>query len=286
MKPILKGWSDDEKYYLEDEKGVKFLLRLTDISLYEKKLKEFENIKQLSKLDFNMSKPLEFGTCDGNKKVYSILTWIDGDDAIESLLKLSETTQYKLGYKAGQILREIHTLRPVKVIQPWEKTINIKINKTIEFYNDCGFKIEDDETIINYILDNERYLKARPITFQHGDYHLGNMIITVEGDLGIIDFNRSSYGDPWEEYDRFIFTWKESRFFARGQLDGYFDNNVPEEFFKVMSIYNARNLIASIPWSLNFGAEDLRTAVENAKLVYDAYDGFTSCIPDWYRRAK
>jgi hypothetical protein len=36
----------------------------------------------------------------------------------------------------------------------------------------------------------------------------------------------------------------------------------------------------------NSGVEDLRTAVENAKLVYDAYDGFTSCIPDWYRRAK
>lgn len=286
IRPILKGWSDDQKYYIEDERGEKLLLRVSDVSLYDKRLEEFENIKQLSKLDINMPKPIEFGTYNENKKVYSLLTWVEGDDAIEMLPKLDERTQYKLGFKAGQILEKIHTLRPTIKIQPWDKTIDIKIKKTIDFYRNCGFKIKNDDIIINYILDNEKYLKLRPITFQHGDYHLGNMIITKEGDLSIIDFNRSSYGDPWEEFDRFIFTWKENVTFARGQIEGYFKNEVPEDFFKVMSIYNARNLIASIPWSLDFGEEDLRIAVENSNLVYEAYEGFTSYIPNWYRRVK
>lgn len=286
IKPILKGWSDDQKYYLEAENGQKLLLRLSDISLYEKKLEEFKNLKRLSKSDINMSKPIEFGTCDENKKVYSLLTWIEGDDAIQMLPKLDEKIQYELGYKAGQILKKIHTLKPTMRIQPWNKTIDIKIKKTIDFYNNCGLRFKNDEIIINYILDNKKHLKDRPITFQHGDYHLGNMIITKEGDLGIIDFNRFSYGDPWEEYDRFVFTWKESDSFARGQIEGCFNNDIPEEFFKVMSVYNAKNLIASIPWSLNFGEEDLRIAIENANLVYETYKGFTSCIPTWYRRVK
>jgi aminoglycoside phosphotransferase (APT) family kinase protein len=283
IKPILKGWSDDEKFYMEDDNGAKFLLRLSDISLYDKRLEEFESLKQLSELGLSISNPIEFGTLNDNKKVYSILTWIDGVDALDVVPKLSESRQYELGYNAGLILQKIQSLKPTKPIQPWNKTIGIKIKKTIEFYNNCGFKIKNDSIIIDYILSHERFLKDRPITFQHGDYHLGNMIISNESNLSIIDFNRFSFGDPWEEFDRLIFTWKESVFFARGQIDGYFNNDVPEEFFKILSIYNARNLIASIPWSLSYSDQDLEIAIVNAKLVYDSYDGFNSYIPKWYK---
>lgn len=52
-------------------------------------------------------------------------------------------------------------------------------------------------------MESNRYLlEGRPQTFQHGDYHVGNMIITKSRELGIIDLNRFDYGDPWEEFNR------------------------------------------------------------------------------------
>lgn len=35
IEPIDKGWSGDKKYYVENIKGQKFLLRVSDISEYE-----------------------------------------------------------------------------------------------------------------------------------------------------------------------------------------------------------------------------------------------------------
>ena len=41
-EPINKGWSKDKKYCVTDEKGVKYLYRVSDISEYEAKKHEFE----------------------------------------------------------------------------------------------------------------------------------------------------------------------------------------------------------------------------------------------------
>lgn len=102
--------------------------------------------------------------------------------------------------------------------------------------------------------------------------------------MGIIDFNRSEYGDPWREYDRFIFTWGESLEFANGQIHGCFDNNVPDEFLKLMALYGARNLIASVLWAARFGEKELKVAFRNIEKVYDSYNGFSTSIPNRYRK--
>ena len=37
VKPLLKGWSKDKEFILEDVDGHRYLLRLSDKALYEKK---------------------------------------------------------------------------------------------------------------------------------------------------------------------------------------------------------------------------------------------------------
>lgn len=283
IQPIHKGWSEDLKFFIENKKGEKFLLRLSKIDYFEKKKLEYENLFLVAELGVNMSKPVSFGICSGGSMVYELLTWLEGKEAIDVLPSLSKEEQYNYGLKAGKILKKMHKLKPQTKKEAWESRYKRKIDIVIKAYKQSGKTIENDEVIIDYIRENESYLKDRPITFQHGDFHLGNMLITPDGDLGIIDFNRSSYGDPWEEYDRFIFTWKHSIEFALGQIHGYFDSNVPDDFFKLMSLYNARNLIASVPWSITFGNQELEETFENIRLVYEAYDGFKRYIPNWYR---
>lgn len=282
IEPIYKGWSEDKKFFIEDNNGFKFILRLSDINLYERKKIEYENLIDLSKLEINMSIPVKFGTCNNGKNVYSLLTWIDGEDAIDILPTLPRSKQYELGVEAGKILQKIHTIKPKDNNESWESIYLRKIEKGINLYKECGYRIENEEMVINFIREHKKYLKDRPTTFQHGDYHIGNMIITPDKKLGIIDFNRSSYGDPWEEYDRFVFTWGDSKDFANGQIHGYFNNEVPEDFFKLMSLYNARNCIASIPWSIPFGEKDLKVALENNNKINDSYNGFKNYIPNWY----
>lgn len=58
------------------------------------------------------------------------------------------------------------------------------------------YNVDED---INYEL-----LNGRTQSYQHGDYHVGNMIISPDNALSIIDFNRSDFGDPWEEFNRIV----------------------------------------------------------------------------------
>lgn len=61
IKKIEYGWSSDEKYYIEDNKNNKYLLRISTADAYEQKKKEFEVVKKFNTLDFQMSRAIEFG---------------------------------------------------------------------------------------------------------------------------------------------------------------------------------------------------------------------------------
>lgn len=105
---IQKGWSGDKKYRVTDNNGNKFLLRVSPIEQYEFKKKEFEMMQHVEALGIPMCGPLEFGVSEDG--VYSIQTWIDGDDAEEMIPTLSSTNQYAYGLEAGRILRKIHSI--------------------------------------------------------------------------------------------------------------------------------------------------------------------------------
>ena len=107
---ITKGWSSDEKYRIETVDGQILLLRISDISCFEAKKKEFEIVEKYSKLGFAMSMPVDFGTCNNGKSCYMLLTYIEGKDLEEVLPQLSEKEQYLLGREAGKILKKIHSI--------------------------------------------------------------------------------------------------------------------------------------------------------------------------------
>jgi len=78
IEPIVKGWSLDKKYYIENDKKKKMLLRISDVSEYSSKHQEYEYIKSLAKLEINMPYPLDFGVCSNNTFMYSLFSWVDG----------------------------------------------------------------------------------------------------------------------------------------------------------------------------------------------------------------
>jgi aminoglycoside phosphotransferase (APT) family kinase protein len=282
IEPVNKGWSEDKKYYIETAAGGKLLLRVADISQYERKKTEFEMMKQVAALGVPMSQPLDFGICDNGKSVYSLLTWCDGEDVEIDLPRLTETEQYVLGIKSGEILKKMHSIPAPKELEEWSTHFNRKTNYRLERYKACGIKFDGDNKIIDYIENNRYLLSGRPQCFHHGDYHVGNMIISPDNELSIIDFNRWDFGDPWEEFNRIVWSAAVSPHFATGQIRGYFGGEPPIEFFKLLAFYISSNTISSIYWAIPFGDEEIATMKNQAKDVLSWFDNMSNPVPTWY----
>ena len=283
IEQVKKGWSGDGKYYIETRDGQKLLLRLADIAQFESKRAEYDVVQRLAKLDIPMSMPVDFGVCSGGSQVYTLLTWVDGAEATDVLPSLSEEGQYDLGLEAGRYLRQIHSIPAPKDLPAWELRFNRKIDRNIANYRACGIKFPGDEQMIQYIEDNRSLLEGREQTMQHGDYHVGNMVIGAGEKLGIIDFNRWDYGDPWDEFNRIIFSVNVSKPFATGSIDGYFNSKVPDLFFRMMALYIASTALSSIPWSIPLGEGEVKIARRNIDGIMDYYQGFSTYVPKWYR---
>lgn len=278
---IDKGWSNDKKYCVITDSDEYLLLRISDIKEYDIKEIEFNSLKLLDSINNIMSRPIEFGICNNGKNVFMLLTWIKGEDADKKILSYSLEKQYQLGFEAGEILKKIHSIS-IKKNNLWENRFNLKIDKKILTYEKCSVKFNGSEDIINYINKNRYLLKNRIECFQHGDYHLSNMIITEDDSIGIIDFNRFDYGDPWEEFNRITWCVDVSPEFASGRINGYFDNKVPLEFFKLLGLYIGSNQLSSVPWAINFGQKQIDVMLNQVKNVLRYYDNFKSIIPSWY----
>lgn len=278
---IDKGWSRDKKYCVTDENGTRYLLRVSDISEYDAKKAEFEMMRQVSALGVPMCQPIEFGVCD--EGVFSLQSWIDGDDAEEVISTLSDTEQYVYGLEAGRILKKIHSIPAPSSQEDWEARFNRKMDYKIQKYNECPLKYENGQAFIDYINENRYLLKDRLQTYQHGDYHIGNMMIGRDKKLYIIDFNRNDFGDPWEEFNRIVWCAQKSPLFASGMVNGYFGNDVPLEFWKLLALYISSNTLSSVPWAIPFGEEQIGVMVNQAKEVLEWYENMKNPVPAWYK---
>ncbi|MCL2815042.1 MAG: phosphotransferase, partial [Oscillospiraceae bacterium] len=279
IEPINKGWSEDKKYCVTKADGTKLLLRVTPISRYETRKSLFDMLGRVAALDIPMCMPVEFGACENG--VYSFQSWIDGEDLEIVLPRLSEAKQYVLGVKSGEIARKMHCIPAPDAQEEWETRFNRKTDMKIKKYNECGLRFDGDEHVLAYIEQNRDLLKNRPQCFQHGDYHIGNMMIEC-GELKIIDFDRYDFGDPWEEFKRIVWSAAASPHFATGQLRGYFGGEPPIEFFKLLTFYIASNTLSSIYWAVPFGQSELDTMMKQARDVLEWFDNMQNPVPAWY----
>jgi aminoglycoside phosphotransferase (APT) family kinase protein len=281
MTPITKGWSDDKKYSVIMADGKKYLLRISPIEHHNRKKHEFEMMQRVATLGVPMCQPIEFGICD--EGVYSLQSWIDGNDAEEMLPLLPNTEQYNYGLEAGKVLKQLHSLPISSTQEDWEIRFNSKIDRKIQMYSDCTIKYKNGQAFIDYINANRKLLKNRPQCFQHGDYHIGNMMIDNDGKLKIIDFDRYDYGDPWEEFNRIVWSVQKAPLFASGMVNGYFDNNVPFSFWQILALYISSNTLSSIPWAIPFGQIEIDTMINLAIEVLNWYDNMKNPVPTWYK---
>lgn len=104
-------------------------MRVSDKSKLDYKKIEFDTMEKVASFGVPMCKPISIELCDD--EVHSLHEWIDGRDAIDSILTYSENQQYTYGVEAGKILRKIHTIPATEVCEDWEIFFNLKIDDKI-----------------------------------------------------------------------------------------------------------------------------------------------------------
>lgn len=279
---ITKGWSDDIKYIIRTQAGEKRLLRISDIKKLDSKKKEYEVIQKYARLGLEMSKPIAFGTCNQGKNVYMLLSWIEGADLETVLARLPEQEQYELGRSAGTILRAIHSI-PVAEEDVPEKSKKEKKLRQLLTYENSQVRIAEDEIAISYVKEKIDKIWSKPPVYQHGDFHPGNLILTPEHTIGVIDFNRWEVGDPYEEFYKLeSFATEISIPYSIGQIDAYFEDEIPDDFWEILAVYVAHASLYSIKWAEKFGQSEIDGMVKRCRAAFLHYDNFKRTIPTWY----
>ena len=90
-------------------------------------------------------------------------------------------------------------------------------------------------------------------------------------------------GDPYEEFYKLeCFGIEVSVPYSIGQIDEYFDDEIPNDFWGALAVYCAHAALFSIKWAEQFGQSDVDGMVERCKRAFENYDNFNSIIPKWY----
>lgn len=278
---IARGMAGDEKY--QCVRGDKeFLLRIADGEDYEEKKREFEHLKKLGEVGLPVPKFIELTKSDDDK-VFTLLSWIPGEEAEKLIPDMSREEQYELGEQAGRILRSIHDAAPVTDdSKSWYERYFEVITPRIDSYKTEGVPFEGSDRILNFIEENKHLMKSRPLCRHHGDYHTGNLIVN-DGKLWVIDWHTmdfESIGDPWYEFNRLDTKYSE---FAKGQIDAYFDGRVPDEFWRLFALYISASAITSIVWAKYWAPDKLDEIMGLNRSVLKLFNNMDNPIPKWYR---
>lgn len=282
VEPLLKGWSGDKKYVLQGKAGEKYVLRLSDHSLYEKKKNQFDLLQRIGKLGLHCSRPVDFGVAaDG--AVYMLLSYLEGADGETAVAGMTDREAYLLGAEAGGVLRHLHAVDiPPQELTWWDR-YQEKMPRKIAALKACAYTLPMQDQILDYYETHCEIMKERPLVLCHGDYHLGNMIVD-HGKVGIIDFDKNGVADPYDDLKPFCWNVMVSAYFETGLIDGYFDGRIPDGFWETLKFYTAESLISHLPWSVKFGRQELATAQKVAGYQMQWYDDFRRVIPAWYKK--
>lgn len=277
---INKGWSNDDKY-LVSYHSKRYLLRISSIKSHSKVIKMFDFMNKVNDLSIPICKPVDYMI--KNDEIHALYTYIDGHDLVDVLSDYSKEKQYFLGFLSGKYLQKIHTIDIEEPSNLWSIKFNQKIDSKIKQFKESQLKVLEINDFIEYVDKHRHLLLNRPQCFHHGDYHIGNFMMDNHQNLIIIDFEKFDFGDPWEEFNRIVWSAQKSHEFASGMINGYFNDNVPHHFWKLLLLYISNNTISSLPWGLAISEEEYQVMLNQMHEILEWYDHFDRIIPKWYK---
>lgn len=284
VEKIGRGMSSDIKYKVKSADEGTLLLRLSSLDTDADKEQEYHRMQKLYQNHISVPRPIEFGRTEDGTMIYSLTEWVEGETLEAALKRKSPKEQYALGVKSGRLLNSIHALQKCDMSENWLDRYLKVIEPRIRAFKKEGIPFEGDTCILDYFEQNQHLLISRPQVLLHGDYHMGNMILSEKNEIIMIDWEKVDFdniGDPWYEFNRIGVEYPR---FATGQIDGYFDGNPPEKFWKLLALYLSVSAITSIVWAKYFAPDELENIMALNRNILMWYDHMKRPIPSWYNK--
>ena len=282
--PVRGGLSTDEKFEIFTRTGEHLILRVADESQTRRKYAEFAFMQRCQALGFPMPRPVACGLHAG--RVYELLTFVPGEPLSQELIGMPEDEQYRLGQEAGRALAAIHSV----VLEPaeWRHADGeAEARKQMVFrYLASRHRMAGDDATVIFVA--KHVAPPKRLAGLHGDFHSGNLLLTPEGKLAVIGFDRCRVGDRWQDFQRAqTFTVPRSAAFVNGQIHAYFCGEPPAEFWEAFAYETAYGAIRQIVEAQGHGADAVQQMQASYVRAARDFRGFTPCEPPrWYVPAR
>ncbi len=278
--PVREGWGTDEKYEIYTHTGEHLFLRASSDADPKRKYGEFAFVQRCQGMGFVTPKTIDCGMHHG--RVYQLLGWVEGELLSHEIIGMPESEQYRFGQEAGRALAAMHSV----MLEPSElaaaEGLVQRRKRTILNYMSSRHRMAGDDSVLIFIA--EHVTQPKRIVGLHGDFRLENLVLTPEGNLAVIDFDRRCVGDRWQDFQRAqAFSAPCSTAFVNGQLHGYFRGDPPDEFWEAFAYETAYGTIEQILWAIPFGENMIGKMQENYVRAMRDFRGFLPCEPPaWY----
>ncbi|MBD8497969.1 aminoglycoside phosphotransferase family protein [Paenibacillus arenosi] len=288
LEQIHKGYSSDKKYIVYDSnEHPQYILRTYSMDAHNDKLIKFKHLQLMEQQAVRCARAIEIGIIPEQELGYTILSFVEGNEAYEQLPQLTEIEQFDVGVEAGIELLKINQVSAPADKEPWHELMSRKHQRYRTQYAESGVVIPNDAELLSFIDNNLHLMKDRPNKYQHDDFHPRNLVIKDGKFSGVIDFDRDDWGDPIHEFVKIgLFSAEVSIPFSAGQIRGYYHGKEPnEEFWRLYSLYLAMTLISSVVWVLKVNTDELDDIMRRIQRCMDDHSNFELMVPKWYSQA-
>jgi len=284
---IKKGFSFEEKWKVKIHTSEEFFLKIYDLNRMNHAKLVFTYLEHFYQIGAIVPKPVQLIELPEEKIAIQVVESVNGVDGEEYLHTIPKEQQYTLGYQSGKELWKLHTLSNPNVEQTWEEYRLTKYNKYLDLLNESSISFKEIDYITQFVDEYKYLLKGRPIRLLHDDFHPSNLMFSECNLTAVIDFDRFEWGDPYHDFHKMaLFTKEISIPFAIGQIDGYFKNEPPEEFWIYYALYAAMIIPSDIIWSYKTTPHLIDSMWHRVKSILEDHDNFKQIKPKWYKKEE
>ena len=282
---ISDGDSPDLKFRVKDKDHQRYLVRLTDRLQYDRKKSEFELLQLIFARQVPIPRPVRFGLCNQGQSIFTMSEWIYGKAGAEHLIRQPGEDQYAQGIDAAVYLKTIHGSMAPPQSNNWPILINRKIIHMRHVCRERQIRAACADKLLDYLAAQSNLVANRPLSLLHGDFHIGNMVMTFENSLHLIDFEKWKFGDPISDMGPMVARMHAvSVPFMMGVLDCYFNFQISVQELRLLAFYAAIDAVACIVWAAETSPDRLPGALLQARNLLKDYNHFRSIVPIWYKR--
>jgi len=279
VEMVASGASSVEKYKLIKNNKY-YLLRLFDIRFMSSRYIALENMELLSKNNINVPKVYDKGIFN-DKKGYALIEWVDGISLEDKLLTVDDEINY--GKISAIELRKMHSIKTSFQQSEYENLLR-KFQRKIEKLNSLNLSISDLDILKKYVEYNIDIFKENNTnSIIHGDFHPGNLVVNNNNNITFIDMDVCKISHPWHDLSSNACNMEYPNFYS-SVITNYFDEHIPDDFWKVYNVFGCYYVLDYILYSLRTNGKTIDDG--NKKLIefLNYTNGLRNEIPSWYNK--